>query len=120
MEVFRNYQAQVFKNGEWTESGQYESREVSFGGEIGMRKCYSMFFEELRVLPQMYPALRELGFFMSGTHWLVDWIITPLVLGGLKLAPRRGIRPLGKLMWWGMQTFSKPPYRVLLKVEARG
>ncbi|MBU8914372.1 MAG: saccharopine dehydrogenase NADP-binding domain-containing protein [Spirochaetales bacterium] len=120
MEVFRNYQAQFFRNREWTRPGQYEVREVGFGGEIGVRKCYSMFFEELRALPQMYPTLQELGFFMSGSHWLVDWIITPLVLGGLKLAPRRGIRPLGKLMWWGMQTFSRPPYRVLLKVEARG
>ena len=23
-------------------------------------------------------------------------------------------------MWWGMQTFSRPPYLVLLKAEARG
>jgi hypothetical protein len=50
----------------------------------------------------------------------LDWIITPVVFAGLKLAPNRGIRPLGKLMWWGMQTFAKPPYLVLLKVEASG
>ena len=85
-----------------------------------MRKCYSMFFEELRALPQTYPTLQELGFFMSGTHWFVDLVITPLVFAGLRLAPRKGTRSLGKLMWWGMQTFSKPPYLVLLKAEARG
>jgi len=50
----------------------------------------------------------------------LDWFITPIVFAGLKLAPNRGIRPLGKLMWWGMQTFARPPYLVLLKVEASG
>lgn len=120
MEIFRNYQGQVYRNSDWTKPGSYETREVAFGDEIGARKCFSMFFEELRALPQMYPTLQELGFFMSGSHWFVDWIITPLVFAGLKLAPRRGTRRLGKLMWWGMQTFSKPPYLVLLKAEATG
>ena len=120
MEIFKNYQSQVYKHGEWTRSGSYEIRDVDFSGEIGVRKCFSMFFEELRALPQMYPTLKELGFFMSGTHWIVDWIITPLVFAGLKLAPHRGVHTLGKLMWWGMQTFSRSPYLVLLRVEARG
>ncbi len=120
MEIFKNYQAQIYKNGEWTRSGSYEIRDVNFDGEIGVRKCFSMFFEELQALPQMYPALKELGFFMSGTHWIVDWIITPLVFAGLKLTLGRGAHQLGKLMWWGMQTFSRPPYTVLLKIEAKG
>lgn len=77
-----------------------------------------MFFEELRPLPEIYPMLKSCGFYISGTHWMVDWVITPLVIVGLKIAPRRGIKPLGKLMWWGMQTFPKPPYIVMLKVEA--
>ena len=120
MEVFRNYQAQVFRNGTWTKASSYDIRKVNFGGEIGLRKCFSMFFEELRALPDMYPTLQEVGFFISSTHWFVDWFITPVVFAGLKLAPHCGIRPLGKLMWWSMQTFSKPPYLVLLKVEASG
>ena len=120
MEIFKNYQAQVYRKGNWTRSGSYDIRNVDFGGEIGVRKCFSMFFEELRGLPKIYPTLQELGFFMSGTHWIVDWIITPLVFAGLKIAPHRGIHTLGKLMWWGMQTFSRPPYLVLLRAEARG
>ena len=120
MEVFQDYQAQVYKNGGWTKPGAYEIRKVDFSGEIGVRRCFSMFFEELRDLPQMIPTLRELGFFMSETHWLVDWVLTPLVLAGLKLAPARGVRPLGRLMWWGMQNLPKPPHLVLLKVDASG
>jgi saccharopine dehydrogenase-like NADP-dependent oxidoreductase len=68
MEVFRHYQAQVFKNGTWTKTGSYEIRKVDFGGEIGVRRCFSMFFEELRALPEIFPTLQEVGFFISGTH----------------------------------------------------
>jgi saccharopine dehydrogenase (NAD+, L-lysine-forming) len=45
--------------------------------------------------------------------------ITPIVMLGLKLAPKKGLRPLGKLMWWGMQQ-SPPPYVVMIAVEAQG
>ena len=120
LELFLNYQAQVFKNGAWTKPSSYEMRKVDFGGGIGMRNCFSMFLEEMRPLPEMYPSLQEVGFYMSETHWLVDWVIFPLVYAGLKIAPRRAMRPLGKLLWWGWQNLPKPPYLVLLKVEACG
>ncbi len=120
MEAFKEYQAQVFKNGAWSKPGSYDTRRVDFGGEIGQRNCYSMFFEELRALPGLYPSLRDLGFYIAGSSWISDNLITLLVLLGLKLFPVRGVRPLGKLMWWGMQTFNKPPYTVLLKVQASG
>lgn len=120
MEAFRNYQAQVFKDGQWTKPGSYDVRQIDFGEPIGARKCFSMFFEELRPLPEIYPTLKSCGFYISGSHWILDWVITPLVIMGLKIAPKRGTKPLGKLMWWGMQAFQKPPYIVMLKVEARG
>jgi len=120
MEVFQSYQAQVFKAGRWTKPGSYEVRKVDFGPEIGVRQCYSMFFEELGALPEMVPTLRELGFYISGSHWFVDYVLTLLVMAGLRIAPRQTKRPLGKLLWWGMQTFPKPPYLVLLKVVAGG
>ncbi|MDI6808671.1 MAG: saccharopine dehydrogenase NADP-binding domain-containing protein [Candidatus Eisenbacteria bacterium] len=120
MEVFRNYQAQVFKNGRWTKTGSFSSSRVNFGGAIGVRRCYSMFFEELRPLPEMYPALREIGFYISGSHWFTDWVISPLAMAGLKIGGDHAVRPMGKLVWWGMQNFSKPPHLILLKIEALG
>lgn len=120
MEAFKNYQAQTFKDGKWTKPSKYDIRKFDFGGDIGWRTCYSMYFEELHRLPEMYPSLTDTGFYISGSHWIVDMLITPIVMIGLKLIPRHGIRPLGKLMWWGMQTFPKAPYRVVLRVEADG
>jgi len=119
MEGFIHYQAKVFKNGAWTKPGRWEMRKFDFGPEIGKRDCYSMFFEEMRGLPEMYPSLKETGFYISGSNWIADLLITPIVMIGLKFFPKRGIRPLGKLMWWAMGK-SKPPYRVALKVEAKG
>jgi hypothetical protein len=120
MDMFKTYQAQVYKNGRWTKPGSYDIRKVNFGGEIGVRRCFSMFFEELRPLPEMYPCLKEVGFYISETHPLLDWVISPLVIAGLKLFPQRGMKPMGKLMWWGMQNLSRPPRVVSLKVEAAG
>jgi saccharopine dehydrogenase (NAD+, L-lysine-forming) len=119
MEAFIHYQAQVYKSGEWTRPSSWDMRKFNFGEEIGTRNCYSMFFEELRCIPAIYPNLKETGFYISGSNLLSDLILTPIVMIGLKIAPKRGIRPLGKLMWWAMGR-SKPPYKVLLKVEATG
>ena len=119
MECFIEYQAQVYKNGAWTKPTSWDSRSFHFGEDIGKRTAYSMFFDELRDIPSMFPTLKETGFYISGSNWFSDLIITPIVFIGLKLAPKRGIRPLGKLMWWAMGK-SKPPYMVILKVEAKG
>ena len=119
MEGFIDYQSQVYKNGAWTGPKKWDMRKFDFGAEIGKRTCYSMFFEEMRDLPEMYPSLKETGFYISGSNWLTDLFITPIVMLGLKLAPKQLMTPLGKLMWWGMQQ-SPPPYVVALKVEGKG
>ena len=119
MEGFIHYQAQVYKDGAWTKPGNWDTRKFDFGEEVGTKICYSMFFEELRCIPEMYPTLRNTGFYISGSNLLGDLILTPIIFVGLKIAPKRGIRPLGKLMWWAMGR-SKPPYKVVLKVEAAG
>ncbi len=119
MEIFLNYQAQVFKGGRWTKPGSYDTRKFDFGPGIGSRACYSMFFEELRDLPRIYPNLKNTGFYISGTGWVAD-AISMLAVVGLKLAPKRGMRPLGRLVWWSMTKLPRPPYRVILKVDAQG
>lgn len=120
METFRHYQGQVYRDGAWTTPSTYETRPIDFGGAIGTRRCFSMFFEEMGDLPRQLPELDELGFYMSSTHWLVDWVITPLVFVGLKIPSDRLARRLGKITWWGMQNLPGPPYGVVLKVEATG
>ncbi len=119
IEIFKQYQAQVFKNRQWTKPGSYELRRVDFGGDIGKKQCFSMFFEELSPLPEMYPTLEEVGFYISETHWMNDYVITPIVMAWLKIRPQ-AVRPIGRLLWWSMGTFHRPPYRVELQVQASG
>ncbi|MDI6768166.1 MAG: hypothetical protein QMD04_00650, partial [Anaerolineales bacterium] len=119
MEVFKEYQAQVYKNGQWTKTGSFTLRKIDFGGDLGVKNCYSMFFEELRPLPELYPSLKEVGVYMSESHWMTDFVISPLVWLLIKIAPRSP-RPAGKLLWWSMGKFHKPPYRVELQVQASG
>lgn len=119
IESFKSYQGQVYKDGRWTKANSFEMRKVDFGSDIGRKRCYSMFFEELRALPEMYPSLKEVGFYMSEMHWMTDWVIMPICWIWLKLMPRAA-RPIGKLLWWSMGAFHKPPYRVELQIQAAG
>jgi saccharopine dehydrogenase-like NADP-dependent oxidoreductase len=78
VEMFKAYQAQVYKNGQWTKPGSFELRKIDFGSDIGWKRCYPMFFEELRPLPEMYASLQEAGFYISELHWVTDWVIMPI------------------------------------------
>lgn len=120
VEAFKEYDARVYKNGAWTNRGGYEARKFDFGAGVGKKLCYSMFFEEMYDLPKMFPSLKETGFYISSVNVVADTLLTPLIMLGLKLFPQRGIRPLGKLLWWEMTKLSKPPYLVRLSVEAKG
>lgn len=120
---FIGYQAMHFKDGRWQTMSALAMMTPSymdFGGEFGRRYCMPMFLEEMRSIPQQYPSLRETGFLVGGLNWFVDWFIFPIVMVGLKLFPKTSPRPLGKLMFWALAKFSRPPYRTILKLEAKG
>jgi Saccharopine dehydrogenase NADP binding domain len=119
VEMFKDYQSQVYKAGQWTKSSSFDTRRIDLGGDLGKKLCYSMFFEELRPLPEMYPSLKDVGFYISESHWMVDWVIYPLAWMWLKLMPK-AVGPIGRLLWWGMGTFHRPPERVELQVHASG
>ena len=119
VESFKEYNGRVFKNGQWTNPKSYEVRTFNFGGDIGRKRCYAMFFEELRLLPNMFPSLRETGFYISELHWMLDWVVMPITWIWLKVMPN-AVRPIGKFLWWGMGTLHKPPYRVELQVQGAG
>jgi saccharopine dehydrogenase-like NADP-dependent oxidoreductase len=119
VEVFRNYQAQVFTGGHWTNPKVFQIRKIDFGGDIGNRTCYSMYLAELGPLPERYSGLSETGFFMAGGHWFADWVVYPFAMALLRVLPH-ATRTVGRLLWWGMTRFQKPPFRTELIVKASG
>jgi saccharopine dehydrogenase (NAD+, L-lysine-forming) len=123
VEGFRDYQAMLFKDGKWRKVGWF-SREsllrVDFGPDLGARSCYPMMMEEMRALPEMFPFLRQAGFYIAGIHWIPDWVVTPLVMGALFVSPRRAAYPMAKLLWWSWKRFSRPPYGIAIRAAATG
>ena len=119
VDAFKQYNGQIFKDGQWTGEKSFTTREFDFGTDIGKKRCSPMFFDELRDLPGMFPDLHETGFYISELHWMTDYVIMPVVWMCLKVAPN-AVGPTGKLLWWGMGTFHKPPYRVDIQVQVTG
>lgn len=113
----------LFKDGRWQKArflGMLDTISMDFGGEFGRQYCVPMFLEEMRAIPEMYPTLQETGFYIAGFNWFVDWLVFPVAAIASKVWPERALEPLSRLMVWGLNTFSKPPYGTLLKVEAAG
>ena len=117
--IFKESQWQIYTDGHWTKPGAWQMRKIDFGGDIGIKQGYSMFFEELRNMPAMYPSLKEVGFFISESHWFTDMVVIPIAIVMLKLFPY-ATRTIGRFIWWGMMKFRKPPFRTELLVQASG
>lgn len=124
---FMDFQMLAFVDGRWQQKNwlsMMKPATMDFGGEVGpgfgRQYTLPMFLEEMRPLPDLFPTLESTGFFVGGFNWFTDWVVSPLIMVGLKLAPRRGLQPMGRLMKWSLDTFSRPPYGTLLKLEARG
>jgi hypothetical protein len=120
---FMNFQTLYFQDGQWQKVSALAMmmpRFMEFDEKFGRQYCIPMFLEEMRYLPDKHPSLQETGFFVGGFNWFVDWFISPIIMVGLKLFPGKRLRPFSSLMFWGLKTFSSPPYGTLLKLEARG
>ena len=120
---FMDFQTSLFRDGRWQQVGVWSMMKplyMEFGSPFGRQYTIPMFLEEMRAIPDLYPEIRETGFFVGGFNWFVDWLLSPLLMVALKLWPERARRPMGRLMYWGLTTFSKPPYGTLLKAEVRG
>jgi saccharopine dehydrogenase (NAD+, L-lysine-forming) len=116
---FLDFKMLEFKEGEWRKASWWSMMKpltMDFGPLFGRQYCVPMFLEEMRSLPERYPALRETGFYVGGFNWFVDWLVMPVGLPLLKLSPKRLARPLGRLMEWGLKRFSKPPFGTRLKL----
>jgi saccharopine dehydrogenase (NAD+, L-lysine-forming) len=123
IEEFNDFQMLTFKDGHWKKANMLSMADfvrMDFSEEFKQQYCAPMMLEEMRFLPELYPSLKELGFYVGSFNWFTDWLIMPIAMVALKLWPQKAQKPMGRWMHWGLRTFSKPPYGTLLKVEACG
>ena len=118
-----DYQGLLFKNGAWKAAGVWSTRDfitMDMGTPFGKKLCTPMFFEEMRILPGLFPSLKETGFFIAGFNWFSDMIIMPLIFMVLKIFPRVSAKAMANLFFWSMKRFSSPPYHTILKLDSSG
>lgn len=123
IEFMNDFSGAVFKKGNWQKVrmlGMFDTIWMDFGEPFGKSYCVPMPIEEINSLPAMYPGLQETGFYVGGFNWLVDWLVFPFIWPLYKLLGKRSVKPLGKVLGWGLRNFSKPPFGTRLKVEAAG
>jgi short subunit dehydrogenase-like uncharacterized protein len=123
IEEINDFEPLFFKDRRWKRarlSGMLDYQSMDFGQTFGRQYCAPMLLEEMRSLPEAIPSLTEAGFFVGGFNWFVDWLVLPLAIIGLRVWPQGATRPLARLMRRGLNAFSKPPYGIVLKLEAQG
>lgn len=121
IEELRDFKLRYFKNGQWKDfEWSDSSKKFNFGWAFGKQATFPMFLEEMRTLPQAIPSLKETGFFVGGFNWFVDYIAAPLGVSALNLWQQKAEKPVEELLMWGLKTFSHPPYRTILLLEASG
>lgn len=112
-----------FIDGNWRDASLLSSRDLitmDVGEPFGKRMMMPMYFPELEGLPEQLPDCRRLGFYMAGLNWLIDYVVFPLVLLGLKLFPKSGLTPLARFLMWSWSAASRPPFGIILQTEATG
>ncbi len=121
IEELKNFKSRYFKDGQWKDfEWSDSSKQFNCGWEFGRQATFPMFLEEMQTLPQAIPSLKETGFFVGGFNWFVDYLVMPLGFAALNLWPQTAVKPVEKLLMWGLKTFSHPPYRTILLLEAIG
>jgi hypothetical protein len=93
---------------------------MDFGPPFGRQPGAPMLLDELRAIPELYPTIRDCAFYVGSFNPITDFLITPLLWLGARVAPRRARLPIARFFLWSLRAFSRPPYGTMLKLEARG
>ncbi len=121
VDEFRDYRIEALRDGVWTRvPSRQMQRTIDFGPPWGRQACSLMFLEELPRLAQTLPALRECGFYVSGFGPIVDYLILPLGMVALKVAPDRLGPGYARLLSRALKATSRPPYETVFQVEGEG
>jgi len=113
----------VYRNGRWLMpwlAWFWPYQRLAFAPPLGVLNCVPLFLPELERIPVECPGVKATAFYIAGFNWFVDWVISPVIVISVLLAPKASVKPMGKLLFWGLKHFARPPYTTQLVTSARG
>jgi hypothetical protein len=119
VDELKHYRTLVYKEGAWQKQSFSESYPFDFGEPFGSAKCLPMFMEEMKVMVEQLPNIRETGFYMAGFNKFLDNWLMPIIFMGIQIVPKKWAWPFVNLFLWGSK-FTKPPLGVKLVSECSG
>jgi saccharopine dehydrogenase (NAD+, L-lysine-forming) len=119
MDEVGEFQPRIFAGGQWRKAGWRDFRKVDFGPGFGVRTCVPLEFAEMRSLPELFD-LQETGCYAAGFNWFTDNLLFPLATLLAKVKKGLGTHWLGRCLIWSTKTFSRPPYGVVMRLDAQG
>lgn len=115
LQEFADYRYEALVDGRWV--APRGTRSVVFPAPVGRQRVAAMGLDEMRTVADALPGLHEAGFYVGGFPAVVNYGVIPLVYAGMKVAPKRAARPLGRLLDAGLRRFSRPPYATFLQLD---
>lgn len=119
IEEVRKFQAELFSRGEWRKATYKDSVSIDFGPPFGIRPCVPLQMEEIKTLP-FELGLNEMGLYVSGFNWVVDYLIIPLIILTHRIKEGWGDRLMQRLLFWGVNLFSPSTQKVVMRLEGEG
>ena len=120
VESFRDYKSEMYRDGNWQKLKYADYPKIEFEHGFGKLLTYPVEMPELRRLPELLSGLKNTGFFVAGFNWFADYLVSPLIMLGARIAPRQTATPLGHLLSWSTKKFARPPYGTVVQVDAEG
>ena len=111
VDELKHFNTSVYKEGKWQKLSFTETYPFDFGETFGAAQCVPMFMEEMKVLVDQLPHIKESGFYMAGFNKFLDNWLMPIIFIGISLVPKKWAWPFVNLFLWGTK-FTKPPYGV--------
>lgn len=110
----------VYQRGEWVTRRSWTTQRIDFGAPFGTRSTVPLWLDEIGSLPTLYPSLQDLGVWVAGFNWFVDYVVLGVGLPSLRLVGDRAVPSVARLFQWGLHRFSRPPWGSVILVEAQG
>lgn len=114
----RDFDPSAWVDGLWRRSWQNRCTH-DFGPPANGQDCIAMNLEEMRLLPGLFPALRDTGFFVGGFGGPIDAVVIPACLLALKLWPGQSAR-VGRAFLGAMKRWAPRAQWAILDLEATG